>query len=153
MSMNNQYGKIGLVFALLLMPSYLLAQKVEAPGGYAPLTAPCSVQDDGVCRPLSATAPLPIKAPSERLALVSGNIAAGAFTVTGGRYILSQSCAGYGSLTLRYLAADGTTMLPLVAKAASDVTVGTSLFLANAAVVDAAISGTTGCNAILSRVP
>ncbi|KEQ54248.1 hypothetical protein [Sphingobium chlorophenolicum] len=154
MSKYSQIGKYGLMAALLLLPSWpAMAQKVEAPGGYAPLSAPCSVQTDGICRPLSADAPLPVAPPQERLVLVSGNEAAAARTVLGGRYILSQSCGAYGTLALRYRGADGATMLPLVTKGASDATTGTSVYLANAAVVDAAISGTTGCNAILSRVP
>ncbi|SUJ06211.1 Uncharacterised protein [Sphingomonas paucimobilis] len=40
-------------------------------------------------------------------------------TALGGLYVLNQSCNGYGTVTLRYLGADGITMLPLLTRTAS----------------------------------
>ena len=58
----------------------------------------------------------------------------------GGLYILNQSCGGYGSLTLRYLAADGVTMLPLLTRTASDTGGGTNIYLGAGAVVDISLA-------------
>ena len=90
---------------------------------------------------------------AERLVLVGNNVAVAPVTALGGLYVLNQSCNGYGTVTLRYLGADGITMLPLLTRTASDTGGGTNIYLGAGAVVDINLSGTSGCNANLARVP
>ena len=130
-----------------------VAQQVQAPAGYAPLTAPCVVQGDGRCTAITADAPMPVASRAERLVLASNNVAAAPATTLGGLYVLNQMCSGYGTVVLRYLAADGSTMLPLVSRSTGDSGGGTSLYLGAGTVVDVQLSGTTGCGVQLARVP
>lgn len=129
------------------------AQQVVAPAGYAPLTAPCVVQGDTRCAAISSDAPMPVATRAERLLLASNNVAAAPVTAQGGVYVLNQMCSGYGTVVLRYLAADGVSMLPLVSRNGTDMGGGTSLYLGTGSVVDVQLSGTTGCSAYLARVP
>lgn len=129
------------------------AQQVTAPAGYAPLTAPCTTQADGRCAPLSSETPMPVATRAERLVLAGNNVAAAPVTAIGGLYVLNQSCGAYGSLTLRYLGADGATMLPLVTRTGPDTGGGTNIYLGAGTLVDITLSGTSGCNAQLARVP
>lgn len=147
-------GGIAVAGAAMAMASpSALAQQVQAPAGYAPLTAPCVVQGDGRCTAISGDAPMPVASKAERLVLASNNVAAAPAPALGGLYILNQMCSGYGSVVLRYLAADGSTMLPLVSRSAGDAGGGTSLYLGAGTVVDVQLSGTTGCGVQLARVP
>ncbi|HIV77221.1 MAG TPA: hypothetical protein H9899_06835 [Candidatus Sphingomonas excrementigallinarum] len=129
------------------------AQQVQAPAGYAPLTAPCIVQGDGRCAAITADTPMPVASRAERLVLASNNVAAAPATTLGGLYVLNQMCSGYGTVVLRYLGADGSTMLPLVSRSAGDSGGGTTLYLGAGTVVDVQLSGTTGCGVQLARVP
>ncbi len=152
--MNIRMGAAGIMTMLLGCPAGTAhAQQVAAPAGYAPLTAPCTAQADGRCAAVSGDAPMPVATRAERLVLAGNNVAAAPATAVGGLYILNQSCGGYGSLTLRYLAADGVTMLPLLTRTVSDTGGGTNIYLGAGAMVDISLSGTTGCNAQLARVP
>lgn len=89
----------------------------------------------------------------ESFQLAAGNAAAAAVTVYGGDYILSQTCTGYGSLALQVRGPDGASWLTLVTKTASDLGNGTGIALGSYAAVRVAVTGTSGCNAILARVP
>lgn len=89
----------------------------------------------------------------ESFQLVAANTPASPVSVFGGDYILSQTCGGYGTLTLQARGPDGSTWQTLLTKTASDTTSGTGLALGSYAVVRITVTGTTSCNAILSRVP
>lgn len=129
------------------------ASEVRAPGGFAPMQAPCVRQAGGACLPVSATVPLPVSTRSETYRLVTANAPNPAATLFGGSYVLAQGCATYGTVTLRYLGPDGVTMTALVSKTAADSTGGTPLSFGSNAIVDVVLSGTTGCNVSLSRIP
>ncbi|WP_343526758.1 hypothetical protein [Sphingomonas sp.] len=129
------------------------AGSAQAPAGFAPMQAPCSVQSDGRCVAVSAATPLPMATRVESFQLVSGNVPASPATLTGGTYILTQACTTYGSVTLRYRGPDGATMTAMLSKTASDSAGGSAVSFGGGAVVDIALSGTAGCNVGLSRVP
>jgi len=155
MTIFRMVGAIAL--ALFCAPSGVLAQttaaSVQAPAGYAPMQATCVKQVDGTCAPVSATAPLPTTGFADAFGLVAANVPASAVTVAGGRYVVSQLCSAYGTLTVRYRGPDGATMLTLLSKTAADSGGGTLITLAAGAVIDGTVSGTTACNATLVRVP
>jgi len=146
-----------LALALFAVPSAALAQaaasSVQAPAGYAPMQATCVKQLDGTCAPVSATAPLPTTGFADSFGLVAANVPASSVTVAGGRYVVSQLCSAYGTLSIRYRGPDGATMLTLLSKTAADSGGGTLVTLAAGAVIDATVSGATACNATLVRVP
>ncbi len=147
-------GGIALASIVIVMAApAAVAQQVQAPAGYAPLTAPCVVQGDGRCTAITADAPMPVASRAERLVLASSNVAAAPATTLGGLYVLNQMCSGYGTVVLRYLAADGSTMLPLVSRSTGDSGGGTTLYLGAGTVVDVQLSGMTGCGVQLARVP
>lgn len=102
---------------------------------------------------IDITNPLPVAGRQELVALATANAPSPAIAVYGGNYVFSQGCTAYGTLTLRYRAADGATMITMVTKTASDNAGGTLLSLGTNAIVDVAVSGTTGCNATLARIP
>jgi hypothetical protein len=92
----------------------------------------------------------------ENVTLAAANVASAAATIFGGSYVFSQSCASYngGALALRYRGPDGTTMVTLLTRTASDSTGGAQLALGSNSVLDVTLpAGSTGCNATLSRVP
>ena len=89
----------------------------------------------------------------ESFALVAANIPSAQATVYGGDYIFSQACSAYGTLTLQVLGPDGTTWVTVISKTASDANGGTGLSLGSFAKVRVTVTGTTGCNALLARVP
>lgn len=89
----------------------------------------------------------------ESYQLVAANVPSAAVTVYGGNYILSQTCTAYGTLTLQVRGPDGTTYQTVTSKTSSDTTGGTAIALGSFATVRATVTGTTGCNAILARVP
>jgi hypothetical protein len=88
----------------------------------------------------------------ETFQLVGSNTASAAATAYGGNYIWTQACTAYGTVSLRYRSPDGSTMITLVTRSGPEVS-GTVIQLGSAQVVDAVLSGTTGCNATLSRIP
>jgi hypothetical protein len=95
----------------------------------------------------------PALAQQEAWRLVSANTPIAEQPVYGGNYILSQTCTAYGTLTLQVLGPDGVTYLPLATKTSSDTGSGTAIALGTRAVVRVTVTGTTGCNALLARVP
>lgn len=120
-----------------------------------PACAEARVQVDVSGVPIGATNPVPVatNGKQESYNLIDANSVAPAQTVYGGSYVFSQSCSGYGTVTLRYRGPDGATMQVLVTKTATDAAGGTLVSLASYVVVDATVSGTTGCNATIARVP
>ena len=120
-------------------------------GSTLPGDASALVDKDG--KPIDLTNPLPVTGRQELVTLATANTAAPAATLYGGSYILNQACSAYGSVTLRYRSPDGATMLPLTTKSAPDSGGGSTIQFGTAQVVDVALSGTTGCNVTLSRVP
>ena len=89
----------------------------------------------------------------ESFKLVDANTPSPPMTVFGGDYILSQTCASYGTLTLEIRGPDGVAWLTMFSKTASDTGSGTGLSLGSFAQVRVTVNGTTGCNGILARVP
>ncbi|HEX8420905.1 MAG TPA: hypothetical protein VF638_12940 [Sphingomonas sp.] len=89
----------------------------------------------------------------EAFQLVAANTPSAAVVVFGGDYIISQTCASYGTLNLQVLGPDGATYQTLIAKTSSDTAGGTGLVLGSYSNVRVTVTGTTGCNAILARVP
>jgi hypothetical protein len=88
--------------------------------------------------------------------LLRSGIAGGPFTLWGGRYLLTQACANYnsGSLSVSIVGPAGQGTIPVATKTASDSAGGTEIAIGSNAVVSAtAPSGSTGCNADLSRIP
>ncbi|TCP33287.1 hypothetical protein [Sphingomonas sp. BK235] len=143
--------------ALALIPAIASAQtaaSVAAPAGYAPMSAACVAQVDGSCVAVSAAAPLPTGSVRETVRLALANVPSAAQTIYGGTYILTQSCSAYGTLNFQVLGPDGVTFATAASKTASDTGAsGTVIGLGSNASVRVTISGTTGCAAILSRVP
>lgn len=128
---------------------------VQFPAGWAPSTSVCVKQVDGSCIPVSASIPLPALAlaKQEALALATSNGVASPVTAYGGDYIFAQSCTSYGTLTLQVRGPDGATWSTVATYTAADPGGGVLVTLGSAAVVRVALTGTTGCNATLSRVP
>lgn len=130
-----------------------VAKDVRAPGGFAPMQAPCVRLGNGVCDPVTANAPMPVTTRTETFNLVTNNTASPAVALWGGNYVLAQSCTTYGSVALRYRGPDGTTMIALVTKTAADTGGGTFVAFGTNAIVDVGLSGTAGCNVTLARIP
>lgn len=91
--------------------------------------------------------------PQEAFQLASNNTASTASTTYGGDYIFSQTCSGYGTVSLQVLGPNGSTYQTILTKSAADTAGGTGLALGSYASVQVTLSGTTGCSALLSRVP
>lgn len=102
---------------------------------------------------IDATNPLPVATRVEAFQLATANTAAPPVALVGGSYIWAQGCTGYGSVALRYRGPDGATMVTMVTKTAADSAGGTLVQLGGGAIVDVALSGTTGCSVSLTRVP
>lgn len=131
-----------IALALIATPAAsqtLTPQCRNAGGAYVPCTPTVQVDRNG-------------NAYDTSVVLASANTPAGPITLSGGTYAYSQLCAGYGSVALRYRAADGSTMIPLVTKVVADAG-ATAIQFGAGSVVDVALTGTTGCNVTLSRVP
>lgn len=102
--------------------------------------------------------------PRESYNLIVANVAGsdqnanGSFTaaatvrVYGGNYVFSQVCSAYGTAALQVLGPDGAYQT-VTSKTAADTTGGTAVALGAGATVRATVSGTTGCAAVLVRVP
>ncbi|WP_341210664.1 hypothetical protein [Sphingomonas paucimobilis] len=136
-------------------PAVALAQNYPptgAPGSLVPLTGSSFTNGAGKTLGVTPATPLPVAEKQESVLLASGNVAVPAGTLYGGNYILNQTCSGYGTVALRYQAADGVTMVSLLTKSVAD-TSGTVLQFGSSAVVDVLLTGTTGCNVTLSRIP
>jgi hypothetical protein len=113
-------------------------------GSYITPSVTVTVDKDGT--------PVGPAARDQSVPLATANAPSGPATLYGGNYILTQLCTGYGSVALRYRAPDGATMVTLTTKSSPD-TAGTLLQFGSGQVVDVALTSTTGCNVILSRVP
>lgn len=140
--------------ALVAMPGLAAAQTkpVAAPGAFVPQSALAYGGNGKAATPVTRETPLPVGT-IEPVTLASANAATAPVALYGGSYVLNQFCTGYGSVTLRYRAADGATMLPLLSRAAADAGGGTPLQFASGQTVDVALSGTTGCFVTLNRIP
>lgn len=144
---------------LACLPALSAAQTFPlsaSPEGWARPTSPC-VYDPAtkLCAPTTASAPLPVLTinRAETFQLATANTPSAPVTLVGGSYILAQSCAAYGSVSLRYRGPDGGAMVAMVTKTAADSAGGTLVQLGGGAIVDVSLSGTTGCNVSLTRVP
>lgn len=79
-----------------------LAGSVQAPAGFAPMSAPCVKQQDASCAPVSVSAPLPITQPTlpSGKAAVTGQLTAagtvGPFIPIAGRYFNVTIAGGTG---------------------------------------------------------
>lgn len=91
--------------------------------------------------------------PRESFQLVSNNVPLSQVTVFGGDYVLSQTCASYGTLSVQVRGPDGVTFITMFSKTASDTGNATGIVLGSYAVIKISVSGTSGCNALLARVP
>lgn len=150
--------RYSLLFApmMLIAASHAAAQSagsIQFPAGFAPGQAPCVAQTDGSCTAVSSSNPLPSGGKQENFPLVAANTPSVQQQVYGGDYVLSQNCTAYGTLSLQVLAPDGATFQSLLNKTSADSSGGTGISLGSNAVVRATVTGTTGCNATLSRVP
>lgn len=126
---------------------------IIAPRGDGKIEARAIYCDDGTGKTAACGAPgspMTTAGRQERAQLVTANVPAGAQAVYGGNYLFDQACSAYGTITLRTRGADGATMVTVLSRSAGDMTM---VALGSGATVDATVSGTTGCNAALSRVP
>lgn len=129
------------------LPPIVSGGNIIQPGGLA------FNAQDGKPRIVSTAEPLPTTSRVETFRLATANVPGNAATLFGGSYVLTQACASYGTVTLRYLGPDGTTMTAMLTKTASDSAGGTLVSLGASAIVDVTLAGTTGCNVTLSRIP
>jgi hypothetical protein len=148
-----------LLIALLILPAAASAQT----------SRPVANQSNTVGRTTLATGqvgeeavqvspanPLPVTvaggfSKQESFQLATNNVAANSVTAFGGSYIFSQVCTTYGSISLQVRGPDGNFQT-MVTKTATE-TGGSSVLVGSGAVMRVTLSGTTGCNASLSRVP
>lgn len=144
-------GAIALAFLSTSAAAQTLP-KIVPPSNIIPPAGVAYADTDGSTKITSPATPLPVAGKQEAVALVSANTATAPATLYGGTYVLNQLCTAYGTVALRYRGPDGATMLPLIMKAAAD-TAGTAVQFGSGQVVDVALSGTTGCNVTLSRIP
>jgi hypothetical protein len=89
----------------------------------------------------------------ESFQLVAANVPSAPATVYGGDYILSQTCTTYGTLNVQVLGPDGATWQTVLSKTASDTAGGSGFALGSYAQIRMTVSGTSGCNALVARVP
>ena len=159
-------GRLRMVGGIVLLLSIgscgapALAQVVTVPrinnsnGGTVPGQASVLIGSNGLEKGTAGN-PLVVTgaSPRESFQLVASNVATAEVTVFGGDYVLSQACTAYGSLNFQVRGPDGVTYTTFFTKTASDPTNATGIVLGSYAVVRITITGTTGCNAILARVP
>lgn len=115
-----------MLLALLTLPQLGNAQtatQITAPGGWAPMNAPCIRQSNGSCVPVSADNPLP----------VTGSVAGGGGTVT------AQGTDGTTARTLRTDTRGG-----LVPAQGAAATTRTTLTASTVATLSAASANRTG---------
>ncbi len=127
--------------------------QIVAPSNVVPPQGVAFKAADGSTNVASPTTPLPVATRVEAFQLATANTAAPPVALVGGSYIWAQGCTGYGSVALRYRGPDGATMVTMVTKTAADSAGGTLVQLGGGAIVDVALSGTTGCSVSLTRVP
>ncbi len=127
--------------------------QIEAPTNIIPPSGLAFKAADGKSRIASPTDPLPVATRGEAFQLVTANATGPAVTLVGGTYVLTQLCTGYGTVTLRYRGPDGATMVGMLSKTAADSGGGTAVSFGTGAIVDVTLSGTTGCNVALARIP
>lgn len=142
--------------ALAGLSSVAMAQglpKITPPSTFIPPAGVAFNATDGSSLIASPSTPLPVAARGEAFQLVTANVPIAPVTLAGGNYVLTQLCASYGTVALRYRGPDGATMIQLVSKTAADSGGGTVLAFGTNAIVDVALSGTTGCNVTLARIP
>lgn len=96
--------------------------------------------------------PVAVSGRQENFQLVTANTPAAAVTVYGGSYTITQNCSAYGTVTVRYQGPDNV-MTAMLIKAVADSGGGTLVSLGSAQVIDATLSGTTGCSVQLRRNP
>ena len=144
---------LALAVTMTLLPGAVWAQTVTLPSGNAPGYAIGYGTSGGPYVAVDSANPLPVGGKQEGFALVAANTPSVAQTVYGGDYILAQACGAYGTVALQVRGPDGATFQTIVSKTAADAPGGTGVALGSAAVVQATVSGTTGCNVTLSRVP
>ncbi|MGW8141852.1 hypothetical protein [Sphingomonas zeae] len=126
--------------------------QIVPPSNIIPPAGVAFIGADGKSYIAAPATPLPVAGKQETVALASANTAVPAVALYGGTYILNQSCGAYGTVALRYRAADGSTMVTLLTRSVADVA-GTAVQFGSGQVVDVALTGTTGCNVTLSRMP
>ena len=153
-SIQYLYRKAAFGLALLMVPGFAAAQSkpVAAPGAFVPQSAMAYGGSGKAATSVTRETPLPVGT-IEPVTLATGNVASAAVALYGGSYVLNQFCTGYGAVTLRYRAADGATMLPLLSRVAADANGGTPVQFASGQTVDIALSGTTGCSVTINRIP
>lgn len=126
---------------------------VELPGSYAPGQALGFGPIGAPWVPVTANTPLPTAGKQEAYMLISANVPMPPAILYGGQYVVTQQCATYGSVAVRYRGPDGATMQALLTKTAADSQGGSLVLLGSYAVVDATVSGATDCNVQIARVP
>lgn len=144
-------GAIGILLSLVAGPA-AMAQQVAALAGYAPLTALCTTQPDGRCAALSGDTPMPVATRAERLVLVGNNVAVAPVTALGALCVepeLQRLWHGDAALFGGGRHHDAAAADPHGVRHGR----GTNIYLGAGAVVDINLSGTSGCNANLARVP
>lgn len=90
---------------------------------------------------------------TETFALATANVASASVTLFGGDYIFAQTCSAYGTDAFQVLGPDGTTWSNLASYTTTDSGNGHTATLGANAVVRVTLTGTTGCNVTLSRIP
>jgi hypothetical protein len=141
--------------ALACLSTPIAAQtypKIIAPSTIVPPSGVAFTDIDGSTKVASPTSPLPIAERQESVVLATANTSIAPATLYGGTYVLTQACTAYGSVALRYRAPDGT-MLTLATKIVGDSGGGSTFQFGTAQIVDVLLTGTTGCNVTLSRIP
>ncbi|WP_343525571.1 hypothetical protein [Sphingomonas sp.] len=141
------------VMGLMAMTMAANAQEVRLPAPFVPGQAVGYGSVGGPWQPVTPATPMPVISQQESFQLVSANTPMGLATLAGGAYVLTQACQTYGSVAIRYRGPDGVTMTTMLTKTAADTMGGTVLSFGSGSVVDAALSGTTGCNIVLARIP
>ena len=144
---------VGVWAAVAASAAPVAAQDVRLPGRLAPGAAIGFGAEGTSWTPVTPATPLPVADRQESFALVVANSSAAPATVYGGRYVVTQNCASYGTVSVRYRGPDGVAMATLFARTAADAGGGTLVTLGSNAVVDATVADATGCNVSLSRVP
>ena len=148
-------GKLSLLIisGAVAIASPCYAQSIQLPGEFAPGTSMGFGARGTTWTPVTSSTPLPTAAKQEAYTLVSANEPTAPVTVYGGHYVVTQSCASYGTVTLRYRGPDGATMTPLISRTSADFAGGTLVAIGSNAIVDATLSNTTGCNVQIARLP
>ncbi len=156
MTLLRWAGAIALAICLAAPAAAQTYPLSASPEGWARPTVPCVYDPIAkTCAPITPSAPLPVLTTNrtETIQLATANTAAAPVTLIGGSYVFTQGCATYGTVTLRYRGPDGATMTAMLSKTAADSGGGTIASFGTGAIVDVTLSGTTGCNATLARIP